>query len=137
MLRGRSPRSGRSNWVACSKDKSTKWDSTKYHALRRYDYAPATLDPILTDRGVKEPEERKIATATLVRFERDARTLALISSFADMAGVSAAKVIKEALEEKDLSQRVKDALSSLADMEVSRGHATYHSLALSSGGRLC
>ena len=31
-----------------------------------FDYAPASLDPILLDRGVKEPDDRKINTATLV-----------------------------------------------------------------------
>ena len=30
-----------------------------------YDYAPATIDTILTERGVKEPEEWKITTATI------------------------------------------------------------------------
>ena len=41
-----------------------------------YDYAPATVDTILMDRGIKEPDDRKITTATLLRFERDARTMA-------------------------------------------------------------
>ena len=92
-----------------------------------FDYTPATVDTILTDRGVKEPEERKVATA----FERDARTMSLISSFSDMAGAVSDRIIKEALQD-DFPQRFKDILTSLADMEVSRGHTSYHSLALAS-----
>ena len=56
--------------------------------------------------------------------------MSLISSFADMAGAASSKVIKEALQDQDLPQRVRDTLTGLADMEVSHGHATYHSLAL-------
>ena len=97
-----------------------------------FDYAPTTVDTILTDRGVKEPEDRKITTATLLRFEREARTVSLISSFSDMVGAASGRIIQEALQEEDLPQRFKDTLTSLANMEVSCGHATYHSLALAS-----
>ena len=31
-----------------------------------YDYGPATIDTILADRGVKEPEEHKITTAVAI-----------------------------------------------------------------------
>ena len=53
-----------------------------------FDYAPASLDSILFERGVKEPDSVKVDSATLIRMEREARTLELISSFGDMAGAS-------------------------------------------------
>ena len=99
---------------------------------RSFDYAPASIDTDLADWDVKEPEERKVSTATLVRFEKDARTLSLIGSFADMTGASAVRVIKETLEDDTLSQRTRDALRGLADLEVSRGFAAFHSLSLAS-----
>ena len=97
-----------------------------------YDYGPAAVDSLLTERGVKEPEEQKIATATLTRFEHEARTLALISSFADMAGASSTKVLKEALDDPELSPRLRNTLTGLLDMEVSRGHATFHAMTIAS-----
>ena len=97
-----------------------------------FDYAPAALNTVLVDRGVKELEERKISTATLIRFERDVRTLSLVGSFADMTGASAAKVINETLKDESLSQRTSDTLTGLADLEVFRGHAAFHSLSLAS-----
>ena len=75
-----------------------------------FDYALAALAPIPVDGGVKEPDERKINTATLVRFERDARTMSLIGSFIDMTGASASRIIAEALEDESLSQWARDAL---------------------------
>ena len=51
-----------------------------------FDYAPASLDSVLVDHGGKGPEERKVTTATLVQFEKDARTMSLIGSFSDMMG---------------------------------------------------
>ena len=55
-----------------------------------FDYAPAALDLILMDQGIKEPEEHKISTTMLVRFEWDARTMSLIGSFIDVSGAAAA-----------------------------------------------
>ena len=52
-----------------------------------------------------------------MRFEKDARTMSLIGSFLDMIGASAVKLIKE---DKTLSQRTRDSLTGLADLEVSR-----------------
>ena len=66
-------------------------------------YGPATLDSLMYERGVKEPEGQKVDTAMLIRMEREACTLELISSFGDMAGASSTTVIKEALENPDLS----------------------------------
>ena len=87
---------------------------------------------LLYNRGGKEPEDQKVATATLVRLEREARTLELISSFADMAGASSTAVIQEALESLDLTPRLRDTLTGLLDMETSRGHATYHAMQIAS-----
>ena len=70
-----------------------------------FDYAPASLDTVLVDQGVKDPEERKVTTATLVRFEKDARTMSLIGSFSDMMGAFSARLIKETLEDETLSKR--------------------------------
>ena len=71
-----------------------------------FDYAPASIDQVLVDRGVKEPEERKIPTSTLIRLEKDARTMSLIGSFSDMLGASSRKLIDETLEDESLPQRV-------------------------------
>ena len=60
-----------------------------------YDYGPAAVDSLLNERGFKEQEEQKVATAMLIQLEHEARTLALISSFGDMAGASSTRVIKE------------------------------------------
>ena len=49
-----------------------------------------------------------------------------------MTGASAAKVIKNTLEDETLSQRTRDALTGLADLEVSQGFAAFHSLSLAS-----
>ena len=49
-----------------------------------------------------------------------------------MTGASSSRLIKEGLKEEGLPQRFQDTLNSLEDMEVSRGHAMYHSLALAS-----
>ena len=38
-----------------------------------FDYAPSVIDPILTDRGIKEGDEQKVPTSLLVRFEYDAK----------------------------------------------------------------
>ena len=35
-----------------------------------FDYAPASLDPVLVDRGVEEPKERKVPTSTLASSRR-------------------------------------------------------------------
>ena len=49
-----------------------RWGGTKCHAhLLTTLMLRWTL--VLVDRGVNEPEERKISTSTLVRFERDSR----------------------------------------------------------------
>ena len=53
-----------------------------------FDYGPAALDTLMYERGMKEPEEQNVDTAMLVRLEREACTLELISSFGDMAGAS-------------------------------------------------
>ena len=63
-----------------------------------FDYGAASLDTILFERGVKEPDSLKIESATLIRMERETRTLQLISSFGDMAGAAARTIIKEALD---------------------------------------
>ena len=95
-----------------------------------FDYTPASLDSILVDRGVKEPDERKVSMSTLVRFERDSRTMSLVASFMDMMGAAAGRIISEAMEEESLSQRAKDALQGVADLEKSRGHAAFHFFSL-------
>ena len=71
-------------------------------------------------------------TATLTRFKREAYTLALISSFTDMAGASSTKVIREALDDPELTPRLRDTLIGLLDMETSRGHATYRAMTIAS-----
>ena len=93
-----------------------------------FDYAPASLDSILFERGVKEPDSVKVDSATLIRMEREARTLELISSFGDMAGASARAIIKEAMESQNLEKRTRDTFQALLDMEESRGHATLHAM---------
>ena len=95
-----------------------------YKILRSsFDYAPASIDQVLVDRGVKEPEERKIPTSTLARFEKDARTMSLIGSFWDMLGASSMTLIKETLEDESLPKRARGALTGLKDLESSRGFA--------------
>ena len=74
-----------------------------------FDYAPATLDSVLVDRGVKETDERKISTSTLIRFEQDSRTMSLVASFMDMTGAAAGRINAEAMEEESSSQRGNDA----------------------------
>ena len=47
-----------------------------YKVLRQsFDYAPASLDSILFERGVKEPDSIQIEAATLIKMERESRTL--------------------------------------------------------------
>ena len=75
-----------------------------------FDYAPATLDSVLVDRGVKEPENHKLPTSLLTRFERDARTVSLVSSFMDMSGAVAGRILAEAMKEETLSQGARNAL---------------------------
>ena len=113
-------------------DKGPKFKMGWYRVPRTsFDYVPASLDSILIDRGVKEPEERKLNTATLIRFERDARTLTLVGSFSDMAGTTASRVIDETLTDDSLSQQTRDVLNVLVDLDASRGNATFHTLLLS------
>ena len=81
-----------------------------------FDYAPASLDSILLDRGVKKPDGRKVTTSTLVKFEQDSRTMSLVALFIDMTGAAAGRIIKEGMEEESLSQRAKDALQGVADL---------------------
>ena len=97
-----------------------------------FDYAPALLDTVLVNRGVKEPKERKVTTATLVQFEKDARTMPLIGSFSEMMGASSSRLIKETLEDETLSKRTRDVLTGLVDMEVSHGFAAFYALMLAS-----
>ena len=82
------------------------------------------------DRGIREGDEQKVSTSQLVRFERDARTMSLVSSFMDMTGATANRIIEEALWNKDLPQEAKDALQGVADLEQSRGHAVLHLMRL-------
>ena len=56
--------------------------------------------------------------------------MSLVASFMDMMGAAVGR-IKEAMEES-LSQRAKDALQSVTDLEQSRGHAAFHLLSLAS-----
>ena len=88
-----------------------------------FDYAPASLDPVLVELGVKERESLKFPLAHALHFERDARTMSLIASFLDMSGASACKVLEEASQNQELPKEAKDALQWLADLEQSRGHA--------------
>ena len=94
-----------------------------------FDFAPAALDPFLTDRAIKEPDEAKIQTSTLLKLEKDACTLSLIASFSDVMGASAKKLAGEALREPELPQSTKDRLQTL-DLEQSRGKAVSHALLL-------
>ena len=48
----------------------------------------------------------------------------------DMTGAMAGRIISEVMEEEFLSQRAKDALRVVADLEQSRGHAAFHLLSL-------
>ena len=66
--------------------------------------------------------------STLVKFERDSRTMSLVASFMDMIGAATGRIIKETMEEESLSQQAKDALQGMADLEQSRGHAAFHLL---------
>ena len=71
----------------------------------------------LFERGVKEPDSLKLETAMLIRMEREARILQLISSFGDMAGAAACTIIKEALASPDLDPRLRDTFQGLLDLE--------------------
>ena len=82
-----------------------------------FDYGSASLDSILFERGVKEPEGLRLETAMLIRIERETRTLQLISSFGDMAGAAARAIIKEARESPDLEPRLRDTFQGLLDLE--------------------
>ena len=95
-----------------------------------FDYAPASLDPILVELGVKERESLKFPLAHAVCFERDARTMSLIAFFLDMSGASACNVLEEANQNQELPKKTKDALQCLSDLERSRGHAVLHMLFL-------
>ena len=95
-----------------------------------FDYDPASIDTVLADRAVKELEERMVSTTTLVHFEKDTRTMSIIGSFSDMIRASVVKHINETLEDKTLSQQTRDGLTGLADLEVSRGYASFHALTL-------
>ena len=50
-----------------------------------FDYAPAIIDPFLTDLGVKEAEQLKLPMSQVHRIECDARTMSLVASFLDMS----------------------------------------------------
>ena len=67
-----------------------------------FDYAPSSLNPVLVDRGVKEPEDQRRPNSVLTRFERDARTMSLVSSFMDMTGAAAGRIIAEVFKNEDL-----------------------------------
>ena len=56
----------------------------------------------------------------------------MVGSFIDMMGAAAGRIIAEAMEDESLSQRVKDTLQGLADLEQSRGPAAFHILSLAS-----
>ena len=62
-----------------------------------FDYAPSAIDPVLMDMGIKGGDELKVPTSQLVRFECDARTIFLLSSFMDMTGAAVDKIIEESL----------------------------------------
>ena len=85
--------------------------------LSSFDYTPASLDSILVDRGVKEPDKCKITTSTLVKFERDSKTMSLIALCMEMTGAVTGRIIKEAMEKESLSQWAKDAFQGVADLE--------------------
>ena len=80
----------------------------------------------------RRQKTRECLIYLLTRFEHDARTMSLVSSFMDMTGVAADRIIGEALKNQDLPQEAKDALQGVADLEQSRGHAVLHLLTLAS-----
>ena len=121
-----------SKWENSSQGRNIRWAGTKYHAHLSINYVPASLDSILQDRGVKEPDERKIATATIVKFKQNSRTMSWVASFLDMIEAAAGRMINEAMEEESLFQWAKDALQGVANLEQSRGHAAFHLLLLAS-----
>ena len=88
-----------------------------------FDYAPSSLDPVLVDRHVKEPDDHKLPNLLLTQFERDARTIYLVSSFMDMTGAAAGRIVVEALRNEHLPQEAKHALQGVGDLEQTRGHA--------------
>ena len=49
-----------------------------------FDYAPASLNPVLVQLGVKEKESLKLPLAHALHLERDTRTMSLVTSFLDM-----------------------------------------------------
>ena len=97
-----------------------------------FDYAPAVLDPLLTDLGTKESGAASVPMPQVIKWERDARTISLIGSFLDMAVALSRKIIDEALAQEGLSQDTKDALQGVADLEQSKGMATLHLMSIAS-----
>ena len=53
---------------------------------------------------MKELDDRKISTSTLVKFERDSRTMSLVALFMDMMGAAAGRNIKKVREEESTGQ---------------------------------
>ena len=56
--------------------------------------------------------------------------MSLVSSFMDMTGAAAGRIIAEALKEEGLSHGARDAFQGVVDLEQSMGHAALHMLTL-------
>ena len=109
----------------------TKFKVGWYRVPRsEYDSVPATLDPQLKDREVKEPEEDKMALSTICQLEKDTRTLSLVNSFSDILGAVARKLLQESLDNPTMSKEAREGFQAALDLEKSRGKATFHSLSI-------
>ena len=75
---------------------------------------------VLVDRGVKELEDCKLSTSIVVRFERDARTMSLVSSFVDMMGAASSRSATEDLKDETLSQGTRDIIQGMVDLDLRR-----------------
>ena len=69
-----------------------------------FDYAPAILDPLLSDLGVKESDLDTLPMAQVIMFERDAQTVPLIGLFLNMTVALSKKIIEEALAQEDIKR---------------------------------
>ena len=99
---------------------------------QHFDFAPATLDPLFTDMGIRERDHVKIPTKHVARGEKDARTTSLIASFLDTSGSTASKLIQDTLSKPLTVEGLEKTLRTVGDLEKFRGRAVEHLLGIAS-----
>ena len=93
-----------------------------------YNFAAATVDGLLRDRDIREPDSVTIPTSMLQYLEEDARVLTMIGSFLDCLGFSANSLLYEVGQDPTASQTMRQLLGALSGLEKSRGKAAGHML---------